>query len=129
MIQTQIQPHHAAGVCGYCPGTCKSLMLTSVLCLMTEGKISSVSCKAGPPVLDATAEAAAGTASASPKKGSMWAGSLETDVGIVETVFVRLTGSLIDVWLRGAGSVTCECETGAVVSSIGYRDWGSCCCW
>ena len=107
MIQAQIQPHYA-GVCGYCPGTCKSLMLTSVLCLVTEGKISSVSCIAGPPILDATAEAAAGAASASPKKGSMWAGSLETDVGIVETVLVRLTGSLRDVWLRGVGAGTCE---------------------
>src|SRR6266566_2349049 len=108
MIQAQTQSHHAASVRGYCPGTCKSLTLTFVLCLMTEGKISSVSCVAGPLVLDATAEAAAGAASASPKKGSLRAGSLEADVGTMETVLVGLAGPLTDACWRGPPALTCE---------------------
>jgi len=62
------------------------------------------------------AEAVTGAASPSPKKGFA-VGSVETDVGMVESVLVALTGSL-GACLMGTGAATGTKGVGAAYSCV-----------
>jgi len=96
------------GALGYSPGTCKSLTLMSVLFLSILGKVSGDFAE--------LAEAVTGAASPSPKKGFA-VGSVETDVGIVETVLVALAGSL-GACVMGAGAAIGTKGAGAAYSCV-----------